>query len=376
MTQESANLDVLRATAVMLVLVFHLLLFQGVISIAGVSIRPMGLLGVLLFFVHTTLVLMLSLRRQQQQYPGMPIFSGFMLRRIFRIYPLSIVVVGAILLFRIPQTNLEPHSLSWTVISPGGWLANFLLMQNLIRTPSVLGVLWSLPFEIQMYCLLPALYLMATRSRRAFPVIGIWLAALLLNLGLMRLPVSYFFELAQYMPNFIPGVIAYKLSSSAQRKLPFWLWPIFLAVLVVGFIVQAATHASIAVYLGWGCCLALGLGIPFFAELPAGVAKTVAHLIAKYSYGIYLCHYFAIWVGFGVLQAWPLALRWSVFTVLIVSVPVVLFHTIEAPLIRVGGRVVKQVVPRLARRPALLAPELAVVTPKAQPLAEAAAGRE
>ena len=82
MKAESANLDLLRATAVLVVLTFHTLLFWDLERIGGVSIRPLGQFGVLLFFVHTTLVLMFSLRRQQTQQPDRPLFSPFMVRRV------------------------------------------------------------------------------------------------------------------------------------------------------------------------------------------------------------------------------------------------------------------------------------------------------
>ena len=70
------NLDFLRALAVLLVLTAH---------IAGYTIRTnpvsfaMGQLGVMLFFVHTSLVLMQSLERQQLD--GAALLRAFYLQR-------------------------------------------------------------------------------------------------------------------------------------------------------------------------------------------------------------------------------------------------------------------------------------------------------
>ncbi|HSM87748.1 MAG TPA: acyltransferase, partial [Candidatus Limnocylindrales bacterium] len=159
MKADSANLDYLRTNAVLLVMFFHLLIFFGVTQVGPLSIRPMGILGVFLFFVHTSLVLMLSLERQQQKLGNRRLFSAFMVRRIFRVYPLSIVAVGVIFFLRLPLGHLEPGRLMWTSMGARGFFSNLLLVQNITDTGSVLGPLWSLPYEMQMYLFLPALFL-------------------------------------------------------------------------------------------------------------------------------------------------------------------------------------------------------------------------
>lgn len=333
--EESGNLDLLRATAVMIVLIFHLMLFEGVVEIGGRSIRGLGLFGVLLFFVHTTLVLMYSMRRQQAQFPGKPLFTLFMIRRIFRIYPLSTVVIILIGCFRIPQAHLSIHEFSWVSLPFYGWLANVALMQNVAHAPAVLGVLWSLPFEIQMYTLLPALYLFANRSRRAVAIFGVWCVAVAVYFAAVAAHVGFVRDLVQFAPCFIPGVIAYRLSAQKAR-IPWPLWPVFIGLLIAAFTAFSGT------YQGWLACLALGFGIPFFQEIPAGVVKTAAHLVAKYSYGIYLTHYFSIWLAFSVLRNGSEVVKIAVFTSTALLIPVILFHTIEQPLIRVGNKVVKR----------------------------------
>src|SRR5437899_9089949 len=99
---DSPNLDFLRANAVLMVLAFHVLGSFGIRRAGPFNLEAMGQLGVLLFFVHTSFVLMLSLERQVAQYGQRRLFLVFMARRLFRIYPLSIFVVGAIALFRLP----------------------------------------------------------------------------------------------------------------------------------------------------------------------------------------------------------------------------------------------------------------------------------
>ena len=82
---ESANLHFLRTTAVLLVFTFHVLAFFG-LTHAGGPVQQFGQWGVLLFFVHTSLVLMLSLERQAAQNHRRP-YWVFIARRCFRLFP-------------------------------------------------------------------------------------------------------------------------------------------------------------------------------------------------------------------------------------------------------------------------------------------------
>jgi peptidoglycan/LPS O-acetylase OafA/YrhL len=90
---EFRNLDVLRATAVLCVFLAHLTLFLIRLDylpvanqeIWGVLLEILGHLGVLYFFVHTALVLMLSLDRTHP----VGLVLNFYIRRIFRIYSLT-----------------------------------------------------------------------------------------------------------------------------------------------------------------------------------------------------------------------------------------------------------------------------------------------
>ncbi|HYX52401.1 MAG TPA: acyltransferase, partial [Candidatus Limnocylindrales bacterium] len=176
MQADSANLDYLRTNAVLLVMFFHLLIFFGKTQVGRFSIRPMGILGVFLFFVHTSLVLMLSLERQQAKLGNRRLWSAFMVRRIFRVYPLSILAVSVIFFARLPLGHLEPGRLMITPMGIKGLLSNLLLVQNITDTGSVLGPLWSLPYEMQMYVFLPALFLLARKLKSIRGLVLLWLA--------------------------------------------------------------------------------------------------------------------------------------------------------------------------------------------------------
>ena len=91
-TRDLANLDLLRSVAVGLVFVGHMM---GMMRIRGLG--DVGHFGVLLFFVHTSLVLMLSMGRLGLS--GGRLYTAFMVRRIFRIYPLSVLTVLLVVAF-------------------------------------------------------------------------------------------------------------------------------------------------------------------------------------------------------------------------------------------------------------------------------------
>jgi len=121
---DSRNLDFLRSVAVLLVLVNHLFMAAGLAERFPV-VYDAGRLGVLMFFVHTSLVLMLSLERSSERNSG-NLFRGFYIRRAFRIYPLSIACVLLACAFGMPQTpGAAPAARSVPQI-----LASLLLVQN------------------------------------------------------------------------------------------------------------------------------------------------------------------------------------------------------------------------------------------------------
>ncbi len=158
--RESSNLDLLRSLAVLMVLVDHLAATFGVWWRQPVY-RRLGHWGVCLFFVHTSLVLMMSMGRMGLN--GVSGFRAFYIRRAFRIYPLSFLTIAATLAFHIPRESYSP-----TYVSPGvgNLVSNVFLVQNLTKSASISAPLWSLPYEVQMYLVLPFLYVFLRHRAR------------------------------------------------------------------------------------------------------------------------------------------------------------------------------------------------------------------
>jgi peptidoglycan/LPS O-acetylase OafA/YrhL len=315
MSKNSANLDVLRAVAVLMVFCHHILEY-GYFSERRVS--GLGQFGVLVFFVHTSLVLMMSMERNSGAL-------NFYIRRFFRIYPLSILVVGLVVVLHIPSNPAREYASLGTF----NLLSNFALTMNLTHSPMALAPLWSLPIEVQMYVVLPLLFLVTRTSHLLRNLMLLWAALV---------PLAYFqplmtgpHNIMRFAPCFIPGIIAYALLGKWKPKLPWFVWPVFIVAAYLAY-QWFDPHG-----FGWAECLALGLGIPLFREVQVPMVRRVAGAIAKYSYGIYLFHLIAIYCCFDWMTGatWLRVVASLAFTAV---AAVASYHLLEEPLIEYGRR--------------------------------------
>lgn len=205
------------------------------------------------------------------------------------------------------------------------------LTNNLTFSPFVLAPLWSLPFEVDMYLVLPLLYLVAIRRTGVAAVVGMWVAAVALAM-LITPEVIYRAKVLQFVPCFMGGVAGYALSRSVRNPaLPAWLWPVWIVALWAGYATLNPGRE------GWLPCLLLGLSIPLFKQVSLPAVTVSAQRVAQYSYSIYLAHIPLLWLCCVKL---PLAapLQWTLFAGAMVAVPMALFHGIEQPMIRLGTR--------------------------------------
>ena len=334
---DMPNLDFMRALAVLLVLFGHLFYYLGITDFGPFKTTWMGILGVKIFFVHTCFVLMLSLERQWKNQAPTELFSSFMIRRIFRIYPLSLCVVSLIVALRLPLAELNPGRFVAMPLHPSLIVSNLLLVQS--SRYSILGPTWSLPYELAMYLSLPWLFLLLYPNKSLGRATWMWLLSLggALVLLFAGRPNSNSFFL--YVPCFLPGVVAYQLQRTRRQQLPGRLWP----GVVIGIILLFLYNQDLVSnpwFKSWTVCLALGASVPFFSQISAPWLRVPSHLIAKYSYGIYLTHFFSIWLAFHRLHdILPRIVRLPVFVVLVTLLPIVFYHCLEEPMTLLGKRI-------------------------------------
>ena len=326
MKNDLANLDVLRAFAVLLVALGHFLMYAG----KGGWCGWMGLTGVCLFFVHTCLVLMWSLERD-------PHTGRFYVRRFFRLFPLWLVVLAFVVATHLPVSPVGAPAWNYLAPSPLELLANATMTFNLWFGARIVGASWSLPVEAQMYLLLPLLFFFI-RSARA-----LWVLLLLDALAIASAwagnapnPVA---TLANCIPYFLPGVMAYLLAKTVKPVLPAWTFVAFL-------LAAAAIHHRFGnLFLSAFFCLGVGLALPFFRQITWQPMVRSAHLIARYSYGIYLCHIPAICLGLHFLRGFPTIVRLLSIPLSLTVASVTLYHVVEAPMVRFGARLAELVQP-------------------------------
>ena len=330
------NLDVLRAIAVLCVLADHFLTVLNLDRNGVISRWEIGRMGVLLFFVHTALVLMGSLEREG---PRPDWVRAFYLRRALRVYPLAIATVLLVVLLRMPPsadrvvTNVAVTPTLATVAS------NLTLTENLAGKPDVLSVLWSLPLEVQMYVLLPLCFALARRGVGA--VVGAGCVAAVAGIADIHagVPGVWRLNITQFVPCFLGGILAFAILRKTRRPaLPSWCWPLLICACVPLFALfrPSATTPQ----RGWMFCLGVGCAIPMAANLAQSFFTRVAHVICTYSYGIYLLHLVALWVGFTVLKGLPWLVQWGTCVALLLALPAVFYHVIEHPGIQLGRRLV------------------------------------
>lgn len=326
--KDLPNLDVLRSFAVLSVVLAHLVEYRK----WHIGLDWLGFTGVCLFFVHTCLVLMWSLERD-------PHSGRFYIRRWFRLFPLWIVVLTLVVLFKIPTSPVAAPNFAYIAPSISEYVVNAAMLFNLRFGPRIVGASWSLPIEAQMYILLPLLFFFI-RSTRAFWVLLLVDALVIVSVyqavGLHTVTDT---TLLLCIPYFLPGVMAYALYQKLKPPIPAWTFPLYLALMAI-WNSRHGSHFGSALW-----CLAIGCSLPFFRQLSWRPLTHVAQLIARYSYGIYLCHIPAIWIGMRFFHNYGLLPQLLVFVACTAIASFTLYHLVEAPMIRFGARIAKRVDP-------------------------------
>lgn len=140
----------------------------------------------------------------------------------------------------------------------------------------------------------------------------------------------------EFVPCFLSGVLAYWLLRREKRALinaHLWI-PIIVVDIAIGYLAWDAWPNSWMVRTFY--CAVLGVTIPLVSELRTSPLTRTAHTVALYSYGIYLLHPIALWIGFNVLRDQPLIVQCAVVIAALTIGCVAAYAIVEKPGIKLG----------------------------------------
>ena len=266
MKAKHSNLDLVRAIAIVLVILSHLPINFPYYY----HKQTLGLLGVKIFFVHTALVLMLSLKNNEQNKKIKNTILKFYIQRLFRIFPLSILIVTFLILIDHHLNNY-----SYGII-----ISNILLIQNITKTISIPEPLWSLPYEVQFYIFLPLIFLFIKKVDIKFNgLLMIWISIIILIFILYFLKKNYHY--IKFWPCFFSGVISYFLWNN-KKNISFNYLLIYLLCVIIIYPILTTLGLKQNV-IGWPICLCLGIIIANCKPITNKIVNKFSRILAKSS---------------------------------------------------------------------------------------------
>ena len=313
------HIDLLRALAALLVLVYHMQAL-GSLGLRGDVWWAIpfhyGWVGVDLFLVISGFVITLSAAKAQAQTPQ-GFRWPFMQRRLRRLLPLYALTCLIFLFLVRPEVLLRPWEQVLAILA-----SHALFLQNLSHhTHGVInGVTWSLALEMQFYVLLVAtigfwLRLGAWRSL----VVLVFLAwawrygstfILVPGQAVPHLQVIYTTQLPGTLDAFGMGIAlalwVHQSAGGLHKSLQpgvrnALMWAFVSGVLLVGaamLLMQQNYWAHTGMVVFWRTLLALGFGAALAAmlacPLPSGGWMRPWHYLGEISYGIYLWHFLVL----------------------------------------------------------------------------------
>lgn len=290
-TSYRADIDGLRAIAVLAVVIYH----------AFPAALPGGFIGVDVFFVISGYLITRIIEGGLTR--GDFSFSDFYARRIRRIFPALIVVVAACLVagwaLLLPG---ELRLLGGHTVATAGFLANFAFWNDTgyfdgVAETKPLLHLWSLGIEEQFYLLWPLLLWAAWRCK--WPLWMIAAATAALSLGANLLSIGRWPELTFYFPHTraweltggaLLALCPWKLRRLLCGNIAAWLG---LGLLVAGFALIRPSYAfpgAWALLPVLGAMLVIGAGDRSWLNRHLLAHRTMVFL-GLISYPLYLWHW-------------------------------------------------------------------------------------
>ena len=355
------GLDLLRAIAIVFVVLYHAGLFGFVLPF---NVQRFGWIGVDLFFVLSGYLiagqLFKSLRHRTEANDPDYNISRFYWRRALRILPAYLVIVA--IYFFLPPSLREFERMPplWRFLS---------FTQNLgLRGGTAFSHAWSLCIEFQFYLLLPFLILLLARLPRGHALVAcavlVWsivIRGLLAHVNSSAPQPSWgWWQQWIYYPSYSRldsltiGVSLAAIESfrpqrwSALTKCAPWIWLPGITAIVVALILAENGLSVISSALGFSL-VAIGMGTFLVCavspNLPLSrVPVPGAAFVATVAYSVYLSHKLPIhWIEQTcTAHSVPFALSYLLMLGAILIIGSTLFLAVERPFLQVRQRVTRR----------------------------------
>ena len=171
-----AWLDALRGIAALAVVYTHLA-FDGISEVYHATSAWViaGTFGVLTFFVISGYIVPASLERKGS-------IRAFWVSRFFRLYPLWLLALAAVaVLVKAGERARPEFHAQWESLLA----AHLTMLQQLIRLPNVINVMWTLSYEMAFYFMVVALFAVGAHRISAEISVGFTTASLVGGGGLI-----------------------------------------------------------------------------------------------------------------------------------------------------------------------------------------------
>lgn len=309
-------IDVLRGVAACAVIFQHLfesrsIWFYGFSS----NYFQAGVFGVSLFFIISGFVILLSIEKAHSLY-------SFWIKRFFRIYPLYIFCLMTIVCIGI--SHGEHFNLVKLLLN--------IFMINEPASMRIIGLSWTLTFEVIFYILITGLVLIKLHSK----LLGINCGLILLALFLAIFKSSYNAVVLIYFINFFAGGVCYLYYTKRIEIKGFYT---FIGFLLISFILinhyglVHVTDTAIGSRAFWPRTSANILAMVIFClAINLQMTKIMQNrgllYLGEISYSLYLMQAISIGLVSNALVAFVLTLIIATST----------YYLIEKPFIKFGHR--------------------------------------
>lgn len=245
-----------------------------------------GYLGVHIFFAISGYCIAASLTSCLQRKEST---LGFLRDRALRIYPVYwaafafFLLLGAI---TAPLIGASPFS-----VLPKSWeslLLNTTLLQPAFGNHYLLGVTWSLAYEVAFYFISAAgMLLVAVGLGSAWAIAA---GTILAIVGLLYPHAPFPLNL---WPEFFAGMLVFCTAYSAERKdkLRAWICGALLVILVFTGVVALSSPGWLWFVIAAGTAMLLLVLLPFDARITSSKLIQPLAAIGVFSYTLYLVHF-------------------------------------------------------------------------------------